>query len=112
MAVDCDSDPNKQPTTRLHDRLKPFDITVAVGIVEDMEQAAVDHRVKNFGKVFQGQGVYDQEGRRQAPLGSFLLRTADRFGQEVEARDLVAPLGEEESVLPVPQPASRIEPLI
>jgi hypothetical protein len=55
---------------------------VAVGIIEDVEQAAVDHRIENFGKVFQDQSVHEQEGRRQAPLRSLMLRSVDRLGQK------------------------------
>ena len=40
-----------------------------------------------------------QERRRQATFCCLLLRQEDRFSQEVDARDLVAPVGKVEGVL-------------
>jgi hypothetical protein len=89
----------EQPTAWLEDRGQRFDVTLPVLVGEDVEQAAVDHVVKHFGEVLEGQSIHDQEGGRQAPLGRLAPRSGDRLFEEVDARDLVAPAGEEEGVL-------------
>src|SRR6266545_1112918 len=89
----------EQPTARLQDTRQALDVPPAVVVVEDVEQAAVDHAVEHFGEVFEGQGVHHEEGGRQPPLGRLAPGPGDRLFEEVDARDLVAPTGEEEGVV-------------
>ena len=74
--------------------------TVALPSEQRVNILLVDDRVENFRKVFQGQSVHHEECRRHAPLVCLLLRPADRLGEEVDARDLLASAGEEQGVLP------------
>jgi len=55
----------EQPTARLDDRRQAFDAAAAIFVAEHMEQAGIDQRVENFGKLLQGQGVHHKEGCRK-----------------------------------------------
>src|SRR5262249_17642189 len=47
--------------------------------------------------VLEGHGVLDEEGGLDSPFRRLLFRTLDRHFQEVDASDLAAPAGEEQS---------------
>jgi hypothetical protein len=68
-------------------------------VAEDVEQAAVDHVVELLCPALQRQGVHDQEAGRQTSLACLAPRPVDRLFEEVDARDLAAPAGEEQGVL-------------
>jgi hypothetical protein len=61
-----------------------------------VEEAAVYHVVEALGPILQRRGVFDREGGLHAPLGCLAPGPVDRILDEVDARDLASPSGQEQ----------------
>ncbi len=66
-------------------------------IGKNVKEAAVDHVVESLAPVVQGRGVLDEEVHGKAALGGLAFCPPDRFFEKIDAGDLVAAAGEEQS---------------
>jgi hypothetical protein len=69
---------------RLECGVQAGDVGGAVGGIEDVEQAAVEHRVERLGEIGQSTGVVKQEPRGEVALVGLGLGGGQRGGSEVD----------------------------
>src|SRR5579883_3475701 len=82
---------------RLEDRCQSVDVFLPVLVRENVEQAAIDHIVEPLAPVLERQGIFDEERDGRAAFGCLLLRPLDGQLEKINARDLPASTGKEQS---------------
>jgi hypothetical protein len=89
-------------TTELDHRAEILDERTAVVVVEDVEQAAIQHSVELLVERSQLQGVMDQEVRGQAAVAGFGFCKSDCGRSRIDASRLQSHAGGHESMLAGP----------
>jgi len=87
----------EQFPARFQDGGQTGDVLFPVIIGKNVKEAAVDHVVESLGPLTQGCGVLDEEVHGKAALAGLAFCSPNRFFEKIDAGDLVAAAGEEQS---------------
>ena len=77
-------------TTRRNHFCQAVDVALAVIVIEDVEEPAVEHRVELLAQINETECIRHQEARLDAPLGRLGLCQVDGLRREVDPHRFVA----------------------